>query len=86
MSSTFDTMQHALGFLQERVGDDDGQANDVIHYLQEIVSRLHDYSHRNADILNRGRVTGRAADLLRIALRYADDAERAEWLEMRAKM
>lgn len=85
MSSTFDSMQHALVFLQERLGDDDEQANDVIHYLRELVEGLHDYSHNHGDILNRGHVTGAAPDLLRTALRYADDGERREWLERRAR-
>jgi len=83
MSSTFDTMQHALEFLRNKI-EDDLQADDVIHYLQEITQRLHDYSHDHGDILNKGPVVSITPELLRTALRYDDDNERREWLKRKS--
>lgn len=84
MSSTFDTMQQALYLLDEKIGDSDGQASDILYFLHRLTDKFHDYSHAHNDLLNHGTVVGNLPDLLRIALRYSDDVERKEWLGRRA--
>jgi len=86
MSSTFDTMQYALSFLRDKIGDEDSHANDVIYCMQKLIERLHDYSHQHEDMLNRGSVVGNTPDLLRTALQHDDEDERREWLRRRERV
>ena len=83
MSSTFDTMQQALQWLKGRVAADDRQAHDVLHYLGQIIERLHDHHHNVDPSLNA--VAGRAVDMLATALDHPDDKEREMWLRVKSR-
>ena len=80
MSFTFDIMQQAISWLEERL-DGDAQTADVIFYIREILDDLHEYSHEHHDILNR--VTGVGPSLLETAMRYEHDGDRKIWLSRR---
>ena len=81
MSSTFDTMQMALDWLEEHIDPDDDQAMDVIFYAKEVVDTLHNYSHKTGDAPNRA--AGPETRLLRTALEHEDDEDRKLWLAVK---
>lgn len=81
MSSTFDTMQHAIAHLESKIPEPTGQDRDVLHYLKKVASDLHDHSHATKD--EPSRVAWRAALLLRTALRHEDDVDRKLYLDAR---
>lgn len=79
MSTTFDTMQHAVVALRELCREQDTQATqaaDILHFLGKIIDDLHEYSHRHDNAPNRE--CGRYEECLRIAIECEDDDER--WL------
>jgi len=81
MSSTFDIMQRSLIWLKTKL-EDDGQAQDVLDLLSEIIDDLHDHCHHGLPRLNS--VAGNKPNLLTTALRYEDDEERKEWLKRKS--
>lgn len=83
MSSTFDTMQQALRWLDSRCDPDSIQAADVIYYFSCLIQELHDENHAQQDKLNR--IGGRWADLLRTAMRWEDDRCREIWLRVQGE-
>lgn len=87
MSSTFDTMQHALLWLEKRIDTaSDKQAFDVIHYMKEIVDGLHDYDHGQIHGTGPGTAAGKSVTLLATAMKYEDDEDRKMWLDAKAKI
>ena len=83
MSFTFDVMQQGVAWLDEQV-EGNNQAADVVYYLKKIIDDLHDYSHRENNILNR--LAGVNPELLATALRYEDDEERSMWLKLKGQV
>jgi len=81
MSSTFDTMQHAVRWLAEHSGQDPERAYQVQHYLCAAINRLHDLHHDGITELNR--VAGPEIACLSIVLRHDDPDKRQMYLDAR---
>ncbi len=85
MSSTFDTIDHALQHLERQPGNSN-QTLDIIHYLKAISVSLHDLAHSQAES---GRqelnfAGARNVALLQTALKHSDDEKRKSWLNIKS--
>jgi len=81
MSSTFDTMQHALAWLVKDDRKEPERTYQVAYYLRMIIDRFHDLHHKGLEELNR--TAGTQVALLNIVLRHADPETRQLYLNAR---
>ena len=81
MSSTFDTMQHALEWLSKDDRKDPERTHQVVYYLRMIIDKFHDLHHEGLVELNR--TAGTQVALLNIVLRQDDPEMRQLYLSAR---
>jgi len=81
MSSTFDTMQHALEWLSKDDRKDSERTRQVVYYFRMVIDKFHDLHHDGFEELNR--TAGTQVALLNIVLRHNDPETRQLYLDAR---
>jgi len=75
MSSSFDTVQHALTIVRESLGLSEHH-REIICDAQQLIDVWHEANHELRDAVNHNEKVGEATALLRITIRTPDPEER----------
>jgi len=81
MSSSFDAMAAGLKYILDQFQDLDSRTNDMFHFLEQAIERLHDIDHEQQGALNHSGPLYKAAEGIRVCLQHPDEEKRKEWLK-----